>query len=314
MNYEELAQQMHRLPRVIPVWARVPLTTLRDGAQWLRLLAEAPLPAFGEHGYCPRCRRLAGDADDLGCNHRRVRLDENFWGRVSRRIRRAYQEDPTLFSRVKADFPDGFRLMPLPEPLAWLNEAWQSAGKSPGRPPKRSTHYWIDFWVNTLRWIRLSQNEALDVLTGSIREGMRTYGGHPRRVLTRIERAYAQSLKRLGIARPDRRGIVRALSWVRHQRLDPRARIGVPDETIPARVEAQGTGSDGQKRADAIRARISQIETKLRELDEADTRARSQLEIAQVYEIHMRRGPVVQELEEEQRALKQVLAAIEGGD
>ncbi len=83
------------------------------------------------------------------CGKPTVELDDAFWGRISATIRRAWQRDPELLGRVKADA--GGRLPPmLPEPLLWLYGAWERTGRPGGHPFEAERHFRIDFVMRFL--------------------------------------------------------------------------------------------------------------------------------------------------------------------
>ncbi len=266
---------MGRTP--LPKSLRHKAESVKRAERWLRLLVEQPIynggygcPGCGGFTVLPAPKEQPLSESKTGncpwCETALVPLDEAFWRGVSDSIRRAWRRDPALLSRIKAE-SSGYPAPRWPGPLSWIADAWQRAGKPPGKPFKGEQHYLLDFFMRTLkqpsgfvgieedkdedRWkehlvpfqggLGLTPEEALDVLSetefprGGVTIEGKTYAGLPGKVLN----ALSKKIRELwGSNLPEARDIARSLSWVRRQRKEPLARLN--GERVRAREPKAG--------------------------------------------------------------------------
>lgn len=119
---------------------------------WLRGFREQQLTNLPNVFYCRKCGiRILASPDpvtitDHPCGPIR-RLDEEFWQRVSNRIKQHYRKDRLLFARLNADCP-GVPLVPeLQGPLAWVTAEWKRATRPPGRPRDLERQLFLASWL-----------------------------------------------------------------------------------------------------------------------------------------------------------------------
>jgi hypothetical protein len=87
-------------------------------------------------------------------------LDESFFSALSKFLKYSHRKDKTLFSRVKAEFPEpivydhskrpSLSFPKLEGTLAWVTKAWERARKPRGRPQVIQKHLFIGSWIDLL--------------------------------------------------------------------------------------------------------------------------------------------------------------------
>lgn len=140
----------------------------------LRLLLSEP-KIWEKLVQCPRCEWegiSAGWGKDEArrcseCDGVRTLLDAKWWERASHRVRQACVRDRSLIPTVKAEWKqlhDGAPLPRFPERFAWLNEAWEKAGRPNGRPFSPLKHYQLAYVVGWLESAVVSSGHILNIL------------------------------------------------------------------------------------------------------------------------------------------------------
>ena len=223
---------------------------------WLRLLRMQPLPNLAHVVYCPRCARPRTfgplpPGEDISrcwkCEELVLLFDESFYSALSTFLEDSYQNDGSLFARVKAELPDS-SFPELEGVLSWLKGHWDDAPRPKGRPQEIEIHLSLASWITSLSAPRvvLEVNEgrlihrrikplmsfvdALDVLRGdyppvghtlSPPSGRkRKFGGIESETLRQIHEEFKRSfLERFGVT-PSlaTREVHRIMRWYRRWR------------------------------------------------------------------------------------------------
>lgn len=153
--------------------------------EWLRGFREQKLPNLSNVFYCRKCGiRILASPDpititDHPCGPIR-RLDEDFWQRLSNRIKQHYRKDRLLFARLKGDCSV---VMPVPElhgPLAWVTIEWRKAAKPPGKPRALEKQLFLAYWLSALARPRVVIEQERQP-----QKEIRRSSGKPRRLTSR---------------------------------------------------------------------------------------------------------------------------------
>jgi hypothetical protein len=233
------------------------MKTEMSPVEWIRLFREQPFPNLPNVFYCPGCERLECIAFAkrkkwercLSTGAMLYRLDDTFWRKISRSIKRAYRKDRWLLARIKAEFPD-WSLPKLEGSFAWLNDAWKKAPRPKGRPQNIAMRFFLADWINTLSAHRyvfkatpdgtpyfevqrplMSRNMAVQELGDFMRiDGVgvqKQYGGLQLNELENLAQAFQREAnERFGsVPTMEQRDVQRAIGWVKRVQQDPGARI-----------------------------------------------------------------------------------------
>jgi hypothetical protein len=228
-----------------------------DGAALVRLLVQEQQLFFAPRVWCPTCRgvvaTLWGDATErrgepwpcLKCGST-TRILEAAWVQgAADRMRTAVRNDRNLLPKVKAeweDLHDGAPFPRLPEPLAWLNAAWQKAGRPRGRPTALRERYALAHAVDQLERAGVSVSDIEEIFRTHGKKRQMHYKKLPARVhrfLGPCEAGFAVDLPRVHPRR-----LWADVQWVRRQWTNPRSRL-TGEGTFPTAIPKQRVGMEG---------------------------------------------------------------------
>ena len=204
-----------------------------SGEEWLRLLVETNMEALA--GWCARCR--VGECyreKCQWCGAALVKLDEQFWFQIGRKIRWALRKDRALLSRVKSERDNHYSTTHpprFPSPLVWLQELWEKAPPPPHQPFAPQMHYQVANWVESLRQFGLSNEEAMEVLgqddfpNGKFERQGKDFAEIPGEVLRKLGKAFLLTVGSVPCSVKSLSEMGRTLKWVNRQRTVPMARL-----------------------------------------------------------------------------------------
>ena len=227
-----------------------------EGAALVRLLVHEPHLFGAPKIWCPTCHRViatlwgdpAARRGDLWpcrkCGGSTRLLEDTWLPWASDRMRTAIRNDRNLLPRVKAeweDLHDGAPFPRLPEPFAWLNAAWQKAGKPRGRPTAVHERYALAHAVEQLERARVSESEVEEIFRVHGKERQMRYDKLPARVhrfLGPCDVGFAVDLPRVNPRR-----LWADVQWVRRQWTNPMARLR-GERNFPAASPKREIGMD----------------------------------------------------------------------
>jgi hypothetical protein len=227
-----------------------------EGTALVRLLVHEPHLFGAPKIWCPTCHRVIGilwgdpaaRRGDLWpcrkCGSPTHLLEDTWLPWASARMRTAIRNDRNLLPRVKAeweDLHDGGPFPRLPEPLEWLNAAWQKAGKPRGRPTVVHERYALAHVVEQLECAGASESDIEEILQAHGRRRQMRYNklpAHVHRFLGPCEGGFAVDLPS---AHP--RTLWADVQWVRRQWTNPMARLR-GDRNFPAASPKREIGMD----------------------------------------------------------------------
>jgi hypothetical protein len=227
-----------------------------EGAALVRLLVQEQQLFFAPRIWCPTCRgvvaTLWGDPAErrgelwpcLKCGSSTRVLEATWLQGASDRIRTAIRKDRNLLPRVKAewnDLHDGAPFVRLPEPFAWLNAAWQKAGRPRGRPTAVRERYALAHAVEQLERAGVSESDIEEIFRAYGLTRQKHYDTLPARVHRFLGPCDAGFAVDLPSVHP--RTLWADVQWVRRQWTNPRSRLS-GEGNFPATIPKEEIGMD----------------------------------------------------------------------
>ena len=204
-----------------------------SGEEWLRLLVETKMGAFV--GWCASCR--IGECYREECQWCRaplLKMGEQFWSQIDRKIQWAMRKDRALLSRVKSEWEShyGTKYLPIfPPSLVLLHTLWEQAMPPPHQPFAPRVHYQVANWIASLRQLGLSKEESLEVLStddfpnGQFERQGKNYANIPGEDLRKLGKTFRLAVGSLPCSVKNLSETWRTLKWVNRQRTVPMARL-----------------------------------------------------------------------------------------
>jgi len=246
-----------------------------EGTALVRLLVHE-LHLFGAPKiWCPKCHRViatlwgdpAARRGDLWpcrkCGSLTRLLEDTWLPWASDRMRTAIRNDRNLLPRVKAeweDLHDGAPFPRLPEPFAWLNAAWQKAGKPRGRPTAVHERYALAHAVEQLERAGVLESDIEEIFRIHGKSRQMRYNKLPARVhrfLGPCEGGFAVDLPSV-----QPRTLWAGVRWVRRQWTHPRSRLrgeGTFPGAISQTIGIEAPTASAPRRAPELIANIPEM-------------------------------------------------------